>query len=399
MDHRRDSGRRLRKRRAAAGHRGAAVAGLIATQTSDGYIGAYPEGGHLQRWDIWGRKYALLGLLAWFDATGDPAALNAAKREADFLLAEVGPGKASPFTRDMWNGMASGSVLEPMVLLYRRTGERRYLDFANYLVQAWTQPDGPDLLNKALADTAVYDMFPKPKAVVKDYHDHGKSKAYEMMSNYEGLLELYRVTGDARYLTAVKNVHASIRDTEITIIGSGSDWERWYGGKTRQTETWSKGMETCVTADVDQAQRPDAARDRRRRLRRRDRTRRLQRPARRRGAGRFVVVSPHAAGGRQGARARAVRPAPELLRRQRPARPHGAAGGGRDGRPRRSGRESLRADASPRAARRRRQRPRWRRRRITRWTARSNSRSRRTRRALSPSACAFPPGARRPGSR
>ena len=170
-----------------------AVAGLIATQTADGYIGAYPDGGHLQRWDIRGRKYTLLGLLAWHEATGDEAALTAARRQADFLLSEVGPGKASPFTRDMWNGMASGSVLEPMVLLHRRTGEQRYLDFANYLVQAWANPDGPDLLNKALAGTPAYDMFPKPKPVVKGYGDAGKSKAYEMMSNYEGLLELSRL--------------------------------------------------------------------------------------------------------------------------------------------------------------------------------------------------------------
>ncbi len=224
------------------------VTGLIATQTADGYIGAYPDGGHLQRWDIWGRKYTLLGLLAWHEATGDEAVLAAARRQADFLLSEVGPGKASPFTRDMWNGMASGSILEPMVLLYRRTGDPRYLDFANYLVQSWAHPDGPDLLNKALAGTPVYDMFPKPKPVVKEYGDGGKSKAYEMMSNYEGLLELYRTTGEPRYREAVQKVYAAIRDREITVIGSGSDWERWCDGRGRQTEQWAKGMETCVTA-------------------------------------------------------------------------------------------------------------------------------------------------------
>src|SRR5581483_422828 len=59
-----------------------AVAALIGTQTPDGYIGAYPDGGHLQRWDVWGRKYTLLGLLAWHEATGDAAALAAARREA-----------------------------------------------------------------------------------------------------------------------------------------------------------------------------------------------------------------------------------------------------------------------------------------------------------------------------
>jgi DUF1680 family protein len=223
------------------------VKALIATQSADGYIGAYPDGGHLQRWDIWGRKYTLLGLLAWHEISGDAAALAAACREADFLLKEVGPGGASPFTNDMWNGMASSSVLEPMVLLYRRTNDVRYLNFARYLVGRWPDADGPDLLNKALEGVSVAKMFPGRKPVVKTYGDAGHAKAYEMMSCYEGLAELYRSTGDARYLEAVRKVHDDIRDTEITIVGSGSDWERWCGGRRRQTEIWSKGMETCVT--------------------------------------------------------------------------------------------------------------------------------------------------------
>jgi DUF1680 family protein len=224
-----------------------AVADLTATQTPDGYIGAYPDGGHLQRWDIWGRKYTLLGLLAWHEASGDAAALATARREADFLLSEVGPGRARPFTNDMWNGMASSSVLEPMLLLYRRTGEARYLDFANYLVSQWPAPDGPDLLRKARANIPVFQMFPGPAAVVKEYADGGHSKAYEMMSCFEGLAELYRTTGNPDYLDAITKVFANIRDHEITVIGSGSDWERWHNGHTRQTEPWVKGMETCVT--------------------------------------------------------------------------------------------------------------------------------------------------------
>ena len=224
-----------------------AVSALIATQTPDGYIGTYPAGDHLQRWDIWGRKYTLLGLLAWHGQTGDPAALNAARKEADLLLSEVGPGKASPFTNDMWHGMASSSVLEPMVLLFRRTGDIRYLEFANYLVNLWATPEGPDLLRKALDDVPVFKMFPGPEKIVKGYHDNGKSKAYEMMSCYEGLTELYRSTGNAEYRMAAAKVFANIRDSEITICGSGSDWERWCDGRRRQAEPWQKGMETCVT--------------------------------------------------------------------------------------------------------------------------------------------------------
>ena len=224
-----------------------AVADLLRTQTPDGYIGAYPDGGHLQRWDVWGRKYVLLGLLSWNEATGDGAALAAARREADFLIGEVGPGRAKPFTNDMWNGMATSSVLEPMILLYRRTGDARYLEFANYIVGEWPTPEGPDLLRKARAGIPVFQMFPGPAAVVKEYSDGGHSKAYEMMSCFEGLAELYRTTGNRDYLDAVTKVFSNIRDNEITVIGSGSDWERWHNGHTRQTEPWVKGMETCVT--------------------------------------------------------------------------------------------------------------------------------------------------------
>lgn len=224
-----------------------AVKQLIATQTPDGYIGAYPDGGHRMNWDIWGRKYMLLGLLAWYDTTGDAAVLRAACRHADFMLSEVGPGKAYPFEHDVWSGMATSSVIEPMVLLYRRTNRPEYLAFSEYIVSLWAEPKGPDILRKALAETPVFQMFPGPKPTIKGYMDQGRSKAYEMMSCFEGLTELYRVTGKPEYIEGVQKVFKNIRDTEITIIGSGSDWERWCDGHNRQTVPWAEGMETCVT--------------------------------------------------------------------------------------------------------------------------------------------------------
>lgn len=225
-----------------------AVQDLLATQGTNGYIGAHPDGGHLKNWDIWGRKYTLLGLLGWHELSSDESALAAAKRHADFLLSEVGPGRASPL-KDMWNGMAASSIIEPMVLLHRRTGDPRYLDYVNYVIGQWPATNGPDLLNKALAGMPVFEMFPKPKPVaeMKQYGDGGQSKAYEMMSCFEGLCELYRLTGQPDFLAAPRKLYAGIRDTEITVIGSGSDWERWCDGRRRQTETWKMGMETCVT--------------------------------------------------------------------------------------------------------------------------------------------------------
>jgi DUF1680 family protein len=224
-----------------------AVQGLLATQTPDGYIGTYQHSAELAGWDVWGRKYVLLGLVAYYDLTGDQEVLRAACRAADYTIGQIGPGKADILKSGQWAGLAPSSILEPMVLLYRRTGERRYLDFAQYIVHRWGEPGGLNLIRKAIDGVPVFRMFPGPKPVVKDYGDYGQSKAYEMMSCFEGLAELYRVTGKPEYLEAVQKVYNDIASTEITVLGSGSDWERWCNGHVRQLDSMHEWMETCVT--------------------------------------------------------------------------------------------------------------------------------------------------------
>lgn len=224
-----------------------AVKGLLATQTPDGGITTYKAANEFTNWDTWGRKYTLLGLLAYHDLTGDAKALDAACRHADRVLSFFGPGKADIATNGWWTGMAASSIMEPMVLLHRRTGEPRYLDFAEYIVRSWEGPKGPDLVRKALDGIAVFKMFPGPDPTKKGYMSWGSSKSYEMMSCYEGLVELHRVTGEPKYLEAARKVFANIRDTEITILGSGSSWERWCNGRMRQAEPLTEWMETCVT--------------------------------------------------------------------------------------------------------------------------------------------------------
>ena len=222
----------------------AAVDGLLAAQSDDGYIGNYADDAHLKNWDIWGRKYCLLGLLAYYDITKSKKTLEAAKRLADHLLSEVGPGKVNIIKTGNYRGMASSSVLEPIVLLYVRTHEKRYLDFAKYIVTQWETPEGPQLITKALIKEPVAKRFPPPKSW---WSWENGQKAYEMMSCYDGLLELYKVTGELTYFGAVRRVVQNIIDTEITIIGSGSSVECWYGGKSRQTEPAKHMHETCVT--------------------------------------------------------------------------------------------------------------------------------------------------------
>ena len=72
-------------------------------------------------------------------------------------------------------------------------------------------------------------------------------KAYEMMSCYEGLVELASVTGNQEYITAAEKTVESIVRDEINIAGSGAAFECWYMGRERQTIPTYHTMETCVT--------------------------------------------------------------------------------------------------------------------------------------------------------
>ncbi|MGC8668502.1 MAG: beta-L-arabinofuranosidase domain-containing protein [Chthonomonadales bacterium] len=217
-----------------------AVRELLATQGPDGYIGTRRKQYRLLGWDVWGRKYVLLGLLAYYDLAKDARVLAAARRHADTLLAECGPGKANIAEVGYagWKGLPPSSVLEPMVLLYRRTHDPRYLAFARYIVAQWSKPsklspNGLRLVEQALSRTPVRQI--------------DAPKAYEMMSCYEGLCELYRVIGDPAYLTALRNIAANIIHDELFIVGSGSSREVWFGGRTKQLEDNPDPMETCVT--------------------------------------------------------------------------------------------------------------------------------------------------------
>ncbi|RWY50410.1 hypothetical protein EPL05_16205 [Mucilaginibacter gilvus] len=219
-----------------------AVTGLLATQAPDGYIGNYADAHRLEEWDIWGRKYCMLGLLDYYGATWDKKSLNGAKKIADNLISELNKKDGLIVNKGNYRGMAASSVLEPICLLYNCTNNKKYLNFALEIVRQWETPDGPQLISKA--NVNVSERFPRPK---NWYSPEQGQKAYEMMSCYEGLLELYRITRNPAYKKAVEDVWANIRDTEINIAGSGASTEMWFGGKALQSTPINHYQETCVT--------------------------------------------------------------------------------------------------------------------------------------------------------
>ena len=185
--------------------------GYLGTYTPDKRFGLYPEAD----WDVWSHKYCLMGLLTYYRFTGNTAALDACRKVGDLLIKTFGPGPGQKSIIDAGThvGMAATSVLEPMVLLYRHTGDQRYLEFARYLVQAWNEPAGPKIIATLLEK--------------KQVNLTANAKAYEMLSNLVGLCELARASGDRELLQPVLLAWEDIVAHRLYLTGSASQGEHF----------------------------------------------------------------------------------------------------------------------------------------------------------------------------
>jgi DUF1680 family protein len=183
---------------------------VIKCQLDDGYLGTYLPKDRWTEWDVWAHKYNLLGLIAYMRYTGDATPLCTCRKMADLLCRDFGdrPGQHDLNKAGEHMGMAPGSVLEPMVLLYRLTGDEKYRDFCLYILRAWEQPSGPHIVSRLLAGQGVNKL--------------GDAKAYEMLSCINGLAEWYRTSGDRRCLRAVVNAWDDITTKRNFITGAVS---------------------------------------------------------------------------------------------------------------------------------------------------------------------------------
>lgn len=116
---------------------------LIATQESDGYLGIeLPARRGLDSdwdWDVWNVKYAMVGLLTYFEISQDAASLRAAARCGEWLINRFGMVSSAehPFFQSTMNGGSNVIVLDQFARLYRFTAERKFLEFADAIVACY----------------------------------------------------------------------------------------------------------------------------------------------------------------------------------------------------------------------------------------------------------------------
>ncbi len=208
---------------------------LVNAQLPDGYLGTYSPDEYWTGWDVWSHKYNLYGLLAYYNATGYRPALEASKKMGDLLCKTFGnkPGQRDIILAGEHVGMAATSVLDPMVELYKATGDKKYLDFCYYILGAWEQDNGPKIVSSLLATGKVTKV--------------GNGKAYEMLSNVVGLVKLYRVTGDKKLLQPVLIAWEDIVSKRLYITGTTSSHEHFQDDDMLPAGKKDNMGEGCVT--------------------------------------------------------------------------------------------------------------------------------------------------------
>ncbi len=217
------------------------VKDIIAAAEESGRISTYSVENEFHGWDMWGRKYVLLGFLHFYDICRSDelkqAILNTMCAHVDYILRFLGDGKIKiTDTSEIWQSVNSCSILEPIVRLYNITKDKKYLDFAGYIVNCGFAKDC-NLIDLAYENKVIPAEYP----VIK---------AYEMMSCFEGLIEYYRVTGIEKHRIAAENFVTALCDTEDTIIGClGCKGENFDNATaTQANDEHSLYMqETCVT--------------------------------------------------------------------------------------------------------------------------------------------------------
>jgi uncharacterized protein len=200
------------------------VQALISLQSDDGYLGPFPKDIRLlKNWDLWGHYHLITALLMWQTQVGDPAALAAARKAADLVCRTyLGTGRRVIDAGDPEMNM---SILTALANLHRITGELRYLQLAREIERDWEHAG--DYLRAGL-DGREFFQSPRPR--------------WESLPDLQGLVELWRITGNPQYRDAFEHHWRSIRRWDRRNTGGFSSGEQATGDPFAPT-----AIETCCT--------------------------------------------------------------------------------------------------------------------------------------------------------
>ena len=235
---------------------------LLATQLPNGYLGTYgpeetfvalPENVEVPEphddmdaaiarkrragWDTWTHRYNLYGLLTYERVFPNEAVVDACRRMGDLLIDVYGGDGADLTNYGTRKGISATTLLESIVMLYERTADAKYLDFAEHIVERMEANPALRLMSSLLGGGGV--VHP------------GEGKGYQIMANLLGYLRLYGCTGKSQYLHTAVNGWNEIKANHLLV--TGGPWTRHtdYNGnrecfaRAEDFDPWEISVEGC----------------------------------------------------------------------------------------------------------------------------------------------------------
>jgi uncharacterized protein len=201
---------------------GKVVDRIIQLQAADGYLGCWPKNEQLlKHWDLWENYHVMLGLILWSEQTGDKPALAAARRAADLICRTYLDARRP--AHDAGSPEMNMGIIHGLAILYRITGEPRYLDMAKAVLKDFEQAG--DYYRTGLRGEEFF-RTPRPR--------------WESLHSLQGMAELYRITGDESFRCSFLNHWASIRRFDVHNTGGFSSGEQATGNPFANA-----AIETC----------------------------------------------------------------------------------------------------------------------------------------------------------
>jgi len=206
---------------------------LISCQDTDGYLGPWPIEKRLAgEWDGWGHYHIMVGLIFWYEETGDEKALACAQSIADLLCNKFLNAEPGKRLVDIGATEMNLAPVHSLCMLYEKTGIEKYLSLAKQISEEFQckGTDGVqagDYIQTALKGMDFFEI-PKPR--------------WESLHPIMGIAALYRITGDDDYRKAFEHIWWSIVKTDRHNNGGFSAGEQAQG-----TPYHTGAIETCCT--------------------------------------------------------------------------------------------------------------------------------------------------------
>ena len=208
----------------ARAHAAAVAAAVVRNQRGDGYIGGLEPGREWDAFSVWNQAFTADGLLAYYEFTGDRAALDAAERSVQYAARWYLDDPAHDILDAPNYGTQHLAILITLPRLARITGNPVYRQFFDHICGRLRASDN--------------NFFDCPDIL------HLRSR--KGIENFVALIGLADGCDDGR--AALRNYARQLHDTQIRRTGNGTIRELWTeNGNAPQLLTADvKPNETCV---------------------------------------------------------------------------------------------------------------------------------------------------------